>query len=601
MGKELLVLSHITPTRKCEVRETRHLTVSFHKEREFSFPEDLSKKLRTFISKVPVANDAWENLKFLRVLHLEDIKEVSSSICKLILLRYLCIRSYNLTSLPQSISQLYHLETLNIEECPKLEKLPDDIWKLTNLRHLYIAESTKILKKFGRLHSLGSISPILFLGEEEDGRGIGELECLNNLCGHLRIHNMERVRDASHVRKAKLMEKGKVYKLEMVWKVRNADEGTNTDYSEVVGALELPPNLIELSINGFPGVKLPLKEWLDNGSSLCYLVEIKLQKCRNLEEIPAIWHIQPSLETLEISSMDKVKLLGGKCTSTRALAAPRLKHLTLRHMRVLEEWVENSTTTPNSFPFLEELIVEECSILRIAPSDFPAVKEIKLNCVGKEGVSSLLSQLSSLVFLEKLRVKNCRELSLTLASSYPSLKEIYISRIGGLDMICSSANNDHHDAPSYFPALEKLRVEKFPELNLTLTSSFPSLKEIYISKIHGLDMMCSLANNDPRRHHVPSLTYLYVNNVPEFTALPKGFLQSSSSEHLQSVVIWNCDKFQGFVDVEGSELPLLFSSNLKRIKVVLCHNLESINVRGLTSLETLEIAKLRWRDWNLPL
>ncbi|KAK9138172.1 hypothetical protein Sjap_008766 [Stephania japonica] len=358
-------------------------------------------------------------------------------------------------------------------------------------------------------------------GEEEDGRGIRELECLNNLCGHLRIHNMERVRDASHVRKAKLMEKGKVYQLEMVWEVRNADEGTNTDYSEVVEALELPPNLIELSINGFPGVKLPLKEWLANGSSLCYLVEIKLQECKNLKEIPSIWHIQPSLETLEISSMDKVKLLGGKCTSTTALAAPRLKHLTLRQMTVLEEWVENSTTTPNSFPFLVELIVEECSMLRIAPSDFPAVKEIKLNCVGKEGVSSLLSQPSSLVSLEKLRVDSCRELSLTLTSSFPSLKEIYISEIGGLDMKCSSANND------------------------------------------------------PRRHHLPSLTSLYVEDVPEFTALPKGFLQSKMSGHLQSVSIWNCDKFQGFVDVEGSELPILFSSNLEEIKLSIL--LDSLN------------------------
>ncbi|KAK9138232.1 hypothetical protein Sjap_008826 [Stephania japonica] len=97
------------------------------------------------------------------------------------------------------------------------------------------------------------------------------------------------------------------------------------------------------------------------------------------------------------------------------------------------------------------------------------------------------------------------------------------------------------------------------------------------------------------RHHLPSLTSLNIKYVPEFTALPKGFLQSSSSEQLQSVSILDCDKFQGFVDVEGSELPLLFSSNLKRIKVVLCRNLESINVRGLTSLETLEIANCRCR------
>ncbi|KAK9110128.1 hypothetical protein Sjap_018188 [Stephania japonica] len=305
---------------------------------------------------------------------------------------------------------------------------------------------------------------------------------------------MEKVRDVSHVHKAKLMEKKKVYQLKMVWNegAESAVEGKKTDYSEVVEAIELPPNLIKLTVNGFPGVKLPLTKWLANGS-LSYLVEIKLDECSNLEEIPPIWHIQPSIETLEFSWMDKVKVLGGKCTSTRALVAPRLKHLTLRHMRVLEEWVENSTTTQNSFPFLEELIVEECSMLRIAPSDFLAVKEIKLNCVGKEGVSSLLRQLSSLAYLKKLRVENCRELSLTLTSSFPYLKEIYIAGIGGLDMMCSSANND------------------------------------------------------PRRHHLPSLTSLHVVHVPEFTALPKGFLQSNSSEYLQSVSIQFCDKFQGLM------------------------------------------------------
>ncbi|KAK9138241.1 hypothetical protein Sjap_008835 [Stephania japonica] len=108
-------------------------------------------------------------------------------------------------------------------------------------------------------------------------------------------------------------------------------------------------------------------------------------------------------------------------------------------------------------------------------------------------------------------------------------------------------------------------------------------------------MMCSSTNNDPREHHLPSLTSLDIKHVPEFTALPKGFLQSNSSEHLQSVSIRDCDKFQGFVDVEGSELPLLFSSNLKEIQVILCRNLESINVRGLTSLETLEIINCSWR------
>ncbi|KAK9138222.1 hypothetical protein Sjap_008816 [Stephania japonica] len=231
------------------IGETRYLGVILDNDISINFPKDLyqAKKLRALFAYGCMRAIALMKFKFIRVLHITCNGELHlvSSIHKLKLLRYLCIQSDWIRVLPRSISQLYHLETLNIEQCSlDIEdrhsyivhfysnivrcrqsahlELPDDMWKLTNLRHLYIAESAKILKKFGRLHSLRSISPILFLGEEEDGRGIGELECLNNLCGHLRIHNMERVRDASHVRKAKLMEKGKVYQLEMVWKVRNA-------------------------------------------------------------------------------------------------------------------------------------------------------------------------------------------------------------------------------------------------------------------------------------------------------------------------------------------------------------------------------------------
>ncbi|KAK9110177.1 hypothetical protein Sjap_018237 [Stephania japonica] len=90
---------------------------------------------------------------------------------------------------------------------------------------------------------------------------------------------MERVWDASHVCKAKLMEKKKVYQLEMVWNegAESVAKGTKTDYSEVVEAIELPPNLIELSINGFPDVKLPWTTLLAN-SSLGYLKKKKRKK-----------------------------------------------------------------------------------------------------------------------------------------------------------------------------------------------------------------------------------------------------------------------------------------------------------------------------------
>ena len=73
----------------------------------------------------------------LRVLDLEglEIECLPSIIGGLIHLRYLGLRNTSLKMLPPSISNLRSLQTLEINN---LKQVPKVIWKIENMRYLYI-------------------------------------------------------------------------------------------------------------------------------------------------------------------------------------------------------------------------------------------------------------------------------------------------------------------------------------------------------------------------------------------------------------------------------------------------------------------------------
>nr|CAB3472795.1 unnamed protein product [Digitaria exilis] len=77
--------------------------------------------------------------KLLRMLDLEgcwwltneDLKEI----CKMSLLRYLCLRRTNVSQLPKLVGVLKELVTLDVRET-SIRELPDTITELANLKHL---------------------------------------------------------------------------------------------------------------------------------------------------------------------------------------------------------------------------------------------------------------------------------------------------------------------------------------------------------------------------------------------------------------------------------------------------------------------------------
>nr|XP_027186594.1 putative disease resistance RPP13-like protein 1 [Cicer arietinum]AGT75395.1 CC-NBS-LRR disease resistance protein [Cicer arietinum] len=87
------------------------------------------------------------NLKCLRVLSFqryEYLNALPNSIGELIHLRYLDLSSTTIKTLPESLCNLYNLQTFKLCGCFQLTKLPNGMQKLVNLRYLDIRFTLKL-------------------------------------------------------------------------------------------------------------------------------------------------------------------------------------------------------------------------------------------------------------------------------------------------------------------------------------------------------------------------------------------------------------------------------------------------------------------------
>ena len=146
-----------------------------------------------------------------------DIKsfELPSSIGDLKHLRYLNLSYSKITSLPESTSSLYNLQTLLLKGCFYLTKLPEKIENLVNLRHLNITNAKSIIEMpagIAKLKSLRTLSNFV-VGKDK----IIDLMNLESLQGTLCISHLENMLDANDARKVNLKGKKNLDTLEMEW------------------------------------------------------------------------------------------------------------------------------------------------------------------------------------------------------------------------------------------------------------------------------------------------------------------------------------------------------------------------------------------------
>ncbi|KAK9997535.1 hypothetical protein SO802_022221 [Lithocarpus litseifolius] len=497
-------------------------------------------RMRTLVSKNAMSGNILSNFKCLGVLKLSghQIKELSGSIGCLVHLRLLHISETEIKALPNSITKLYNLQTLRIEQCNFLKELPKDLKKLENLRHIYIdcyGGINRTPKDMGNLNYLQTLS--FFVVGQAAGEQIKELGCLNKLSGDLDISNLENVRDQEEARSANLAIKVKMNQLRFHWSLYGSREVNHCNDEEVLEGLRPHQNLKSITISGFGGKKFP--SWM---SLFDNLIQIYLFSCKKCEKVPTLGHL-PCLKDLLIHEMNDVTCVGVEFYgSSNNVLFPALRRLRFWSMPKLVEWKDALEVTSASevFPRLEMLSIRHCPQLRRAPCHFPSLQELWINNTTLERISSNT--------LKSARIENNSGLTFVPEQLLcTSLQSLWISNCEELSYI--------PDTSQLLISLEELTIESSPKLKC-----FPriqGLRRLRIKKC-GFEDLTKL-------QLCTSLSQLHIEDCPDLKSLPD--LQEFHS--LAQLEICWCDNLKSLPDLQECH-------SLAHLQISRCHNLESL-------------------------
>lgn len=632
-----------------------------------------------FCSKVCLNNDILDKLKSVRVLDISGccLEKIPKSVNKLIHLRYLGIRR-TYFPMPKKIS-LYHLQALFVQyhSCYSSKEfttsrgktvgchfdLPvKSLSKLINLVHIDIEKAyVLMLSSTQRLASVDCSGE--FVVDEEEGSLVG-LKDLNKLRGQLIIKSLDKVKSREGAAKAHLYKKKDITKLELHWgsyqchtskfaasqyhmvpgfigyfqrasgtfAIRRypvvpavtgssqLDGATRLDF-EVLDVLKPHPDLEELTICGYSGVKSPSwleYVWLSRVQSIC------LRDCGRWEVLPPLGDL-PLLKTLEVRRMKELKTLGQEFSGSAGF--PVLERLQLEKLPETE-WclVDNDQVLQN----LRYLFVTDCPKFTAYPTyppklehiavldkekiEFKSVKQnVELSgsfcCV----VSSFLHALHAhnLEFVEDMSiyVDHVVGMSRTVFDNLKSLKRLKISAESLRPYMPNNTSSviaallDESGStvlPSSLKSLELERCYLKPSSFSKLLNNLSSLDTLELRRCDTVERPCPPIS----LYHLRMLKRLHIQGCDCITS----FVGSEALVSLEHMNIERCCDLKSVPDVNGmpslkklclSSCPQVmalscygYQTALKELEIKYCDGLSSLGeLRGLVSLSKMRVIK----------
>ncbi|CAJ2658931.1 unnamed protein product [Trifolium pratense] len=500
-----------------------------------------AKHLRTFFAtsfrSSPFNNEKapciiFSNLKCLRVLsfrRFENLDALPDSIGELIHLRYLDLSQTDIKILPESLCNLYNLQTLNLRLCYSLTSLPNDMKNLINLRHLDIYEChnlEEMPREMSKLKNLQHLS--LFLVGKHGEKGIKELGTLSNLQGSLSIEKLENVINSSEASEAKIMDMKYLEELSLSWSKDAKDHFTNSQSEmDILGNLQPTKNLKRLNVHRYRGTRFP--KWVGN-FSYHNLTELFLSGCPNCCILPSLGHLH-SLKKLTIRGMSMLETIGHEYSdSFSGTLFPSLEYLLFEDMPCWEMW-HHSHDPNDSFPVLKYLWFIDCPVLK---ADLP----------------------SHLPMLETIHIEGCNQLGSSLPNAF-SIRELDILESNKVAL---------HELPL---SLEVLNIQGTE----VIESVFEAIAITLPTSLQTLDITnCSSVISFPGDCLPTSLKLLSLRNCKNLN-FPK---QNQPYESLQSLsLIGSCDSL--------TTLPLDNLPNLHYLEILNCENIEHVSASKILS------------------
>ncbi|XP_058107154.1 putative disease resistance protein RGA3 [Magnolia sinica] len=390
--KQALELSEADAMLK--LNNVRHSTVTVSVEADaVAFMSDTlykASKLRTLllhtrISVVPqILFNHWRCLRALDLSN-TSIMKLSPMVGQLKHLRFLDLSRTCIEELPEEVTNCRNLQTLRVNGCYNLRKLPRGLRKLISLRHLELENSYDLRylpQGIGRLTSLRTVSKFI-VGGGNEGCKCGELKHLNHLQGSLRITGLDKNRSRDEAREAELNKKQHLHTLSFNYKIesRNLLDEEVKRMENVLEFLQPHTNLKELAILFYRGSKLP--KWIED-PVFSNLVSITLLFCEECKQLPGLGKL-PSLKYLQIGGTRKVRKVGVEFSgvdnndgSGGVVSFPKLETLIFWDMINWEEW-ELRGGDGEVMPSLLQLEIFDCPKLKELPSNLPPLQELQIH------------------------------------------------------------------------------------------------------------------------------------------------------------------------------------------------------------------------------